>query len=229
MSFTLEKCCCFIPLRLGTLMIALWFFIAYLLDTVTGFLGINSIIVYSGQTAKAWYYINFLFTVLVFVGGLFGIFGSIFAQRRSARIFSIVVWICCGLSLLKYAVSLGLMITYRQTMIQTCIRSGLVGMGNAQTNLVPTTVSVGSYYSPVRYPDTLNANATSKEDCEHAIQLLIISWGIIGFFVQLLQAYFASVVNAYATRLDNGARHHRLHDDQTKDFEESRFHMSTVY
>lgn len=33
----------------------------------------------------------------------------------------------------------------------------------------------------------------------------------------------------YASRLRNGARHHRLHDQQIKDFEESRYHMSTVY
>ncbi|OBZ84537.1 hypothetical protein A0J61_07417 [Choanephora cucurbitarum] len=229
MGLTVEKCCCFIPLRLGTLIIALWFFVAYLLDTITGFLGINSIVVYSGQTAKAWYYINFLFTVLVLVGGLFGIFGSLFAQRRSARLFSVVVWICCGLSILKYVISLGLMAAYRHTMIQTCIRSGMVGISNAQTNLTPTTVSVGGYYSPVKYPETLNANATSEEDCEHAMQLMIISWGVVGFFVQLLQLYFATVVNAYASRLEQGTRHHRLHDDQTKDFEESRFHMSTVY
>lgn len=42
-----------------------------------------AVIVYSGQTAKAWYYINLLFTVIVFVGGLSGIFGSIFVKCQS--------------------------------------------------------------------------------------------------------------------------------------------------
>ncbi|KAG2211810.1 hypothetical protein INT47_004496 [Mucor saturninus] len=229
MGLALEKCCCFIPLRLGAFVIALWFFVVYLFDAITGFLGINAIVVYSGQTAKAWYYINLLFTVLVFLGGLSGIIGSVFAQRRSAKFFSIVVWVCCVLSFFKYIISLVLMIVYRQNMMNTCIRSGLVGIGNSQSGLVPTTISTGSYYTPVRYPDTMNSFATDPEDCERSIKLMIILWGAIIFAIQVLQIYFASVVNAYASRLKSGARHHRLHDQQIKDFEESRFHMSTVY
>ncbi|KAI7867085.1 uncharacterized protein EV154DRAFT_432493, partial [Mucor mucedo] len=203
--------------------------VVYLFDAITGFLGINAIVVYSGQTAKAWYYINLLFTVLVFLGGLSGIIGSLFAQRRSAKFFSIVVWVCCVLSFFKYIISLVLMIVYRQNMMNTCIRSGLVGIGNSQSGLVPTTISTGSYYTPVRYPDTMNSFATDPEDCERSIKLMIILWGAIIFAIQVLQIYFASVVNAYASRLKSGARHHRLHDQQIKDFEESRFHMSTVY
>lgn len=229
MGLGLEKCCCFIPLRMGAFIIALWFFVAYLFDAVTGFLGINAIMVYSGQTAKAWYYINLIFTILVLVGGLFGIIGSLFAQRKSAKFFSIIVWICCLLSFIKYIISLVLMIVYRQNMVDTCIRSGLVGLGNAQAGLTATTVSTGSYYTPVRYPNTMNSFATSQEDCEQSVKLLIILWGAVIFVVQLLQVYFASVVSAYANRLKSGARHHRLHDQQIKDFEESRFHMSTVY
>ncbi|KAI8997647.1 hypothetical protein BDB01DRAFT_771820 [Pilobolus umbonatus] len=229
MGTTLEKCCCFIPLRLGTFIIAMWFFTAYLFDAITGFLGINSVIVYSGQTAKAWYYINLLFTVIVFVGGLSGMIGSVFAQRRSARFFSVVVWVCCVLSFVKYVISLVLMVVYRQNMINTCIRSGLVSISNAQRGLVPTTISTNGYYSPVTHPDTLNAFATSAEDCEHSIKLLIIAWAVVIFVVQLVQLYFAAIVGAYANRLNSGARHHRLHDQQIKDFEESRFHMSTVY
>lgn len=79
------------------------------------------------------------------------------------------------------------MVVYRQNMINTCIRSGMVGFGNAQMNLTPTTVSVNSYYSPVKYPNTLTANASSSEDCEHAVKLLIILWGAVIFVVQLLQ------------------------------------------
>lgn len=109
------------------------------------------------------------------------------AQRRSAKFFSIVVWICCVLSFIKYIISLVLMIVYRQNMINTCIRSGLVGIGNSQSGLVPTTVSTGSYYSPVKYPDTMNTFASSQEDCEKSIQLMIILWGAIIFAIQVLQ------------------------------------------
>jgi hypothetical protein len=151
------------------------------------------------------------------------------AQRRSAKFFSVIVWICCALSFIKYIISLVLMIVYKQNMINTCIRSGFVGINNSQIGLVPTTVSTNSYYSPVKYPNTMNQYATSEQDCEESVKLLIIIWGAVIFVIQLLQFYFGSVVSAYATRLSSGARHHRLHDQQIKDFEESRFHMSTVY
>ncbi|KAG1455832.1 hypothetical protein G6F46_001397 [Rhizopus delemar] len=229
MGFTSEKCCCFIPLRLGAFVIALWFFVAYFLDAVTGFLGINAVVVYSGQTVKAWYYVDLIFTIMVLVGGLSGIIGTLFAQRKSAKLFSFTIWICCLLSFVKYVASLALMIIYRQNMINTCIRSGFVSFNNAQTGLVPSNISTNGYYTPVKYPNTLNAHATSAEDCQQAIRLLIITWGVIIFVVQLVQLYFATVVSSYANRLSSGARHHRLHDQQIKDFEESRFHMSTVY
>jgi hypothetical protein len=114
-------------------------------------------------------------------------------------------------------------------MINTCIRSGFVSLNNAQRNLGVSTISTGSYYTPVHYPNTLTANAASEEECEHSVKMLIILWGVLIFVVQVVQIYFATVVSTYAKRLQSGARHHRLHDQQIKDFEESRFHMSTVY
>lgn len=83
--------------------------------------------------------------------------------------------------------SLALMIIYRQNMINTCIRSGFVSFNNAQTGLVPSNISTNGYYTPVKYPNTLNAHATSAEDCQQAIRLLIITWGVIIFVVQLVQ------------------------------------------
>lgn len=109
------------------------------------------------------------------------------AQRKSARFFSIVVWVCCSLSFIKYVISLALMVVYRQNMINTCIRSGIVGFGNSQIGLGPTTISTNSYYSPVKYPNTMNAHATSAEDCEHSIKMLIILWGVLIFIVQMVQ------------------------------------------
>lgn len=70
MGLALEKCCCFIPLRMGTFIIALWFFVswhliinnrddstdqhnkqvAYLFDAVTGFLGVNCMFYYIKRT-----------------------------------------------------------------------------------------------------------------------------------------------------------------------------------
>ncbi|KAL0080307.1 hypothetical protein J3Q64DRAFT_1759432 [Phycomyces blakesleeanus] len=230
MGMGMEKCCCFIPLRLGTFIIALWFFVIYLLDAVTGFLGVNAVIVYSGQSAKAWYYIDLLFTVLVCLGGLLGIVGSCFASRGFAKFFSVIIWINCGLSIVKYAVSLALMVVHREDLIRSCLRSGFVGFSNAQTPISSTvTISESPYYAPVKYPGTLNAHATDLEQCQYNVQSFLIVYGVVIFAIEILQIYFASVVSAYASRLRNGARHHRLHDQQIKDFEESRYHMSTVY
>ncbi|CAO3678674.1 unnamed protein product [Rhizopus stolonifer] len=188
MGLTPEKCCGFIPLRLGSFIIALWFFIAYFFDAVTGFLGMNAVVVYSGQTTRVWYYINLVFTLLVLVGGFSGVIGTAFAQKKSAKIFNFVIWTCCVLSFVKYVTSLVLMIVYRQNMINTCIRSGFVSFNNAQVGLTATSnVSTGGYYTPVKYPNTLNAHATSYDDCEHAIKLLIITWGAVIFVVQLVQ------------------------------------------
>ena len=91
--------------------------------------------------------------------------------------------------------SLALMIIYRQNMINTCIRSGFVSFNNAQIGLVPSNISTNGYYTPVKYPNTLNAHATSAEDCQQAIRLLIITWGVIIFVVQLVQVKKKNCIN----------------------------------
>lgn len=125
MGLGMDKCCCFIPLRLGTFIIALWFFvrsslynaswpwtesahcniynrsftcsmlsqaswavmvrydtacISYLCLTLTFVCLSIAVTIYSGQAAKAWYYIGLLLTVIICVGGLFGILGSMFVS-----------------------------------------------------------------------------------------------------------------------------------------------------
>ncbi|KAI8371502.1 uncharacterized protein BYT42DRAFT_580496 [Radiomyces spectabilis] len=229
MGMGMEKCCGFIPLRLATFIIATWFFVIYLFDAVTGFLGINAVTVYSGQTAKAWYYVDLIFTLIICIGGLLGIIGSCFASRKFAKIFSIIVWINCALSIIKYIVSLALMAVFHENLVRSCLRSGFIGFSNAQTPMGPAIITDSPFYTPVQYPGTLNAHASSLDDCQSNVKTFLIAYGVVIFVIELIQIYFASVVNAYSSRLRNGARHHRLHDQQIKDFEESRYHMSTVY
>ncbi|KAF7731579.1 hypothetical protein EC973_009343 [Apophysomyces ossiformis] len=121
------------------------------------------------------------------------------------------------------------MVLFRDGMVRSCLRSGFAGFSNAQTSMSPAVISDSPYYAPVRYPNTLNSNAMSLEECQASVKVFLITYGVVIFLVEMLQIYFASVVSAYASRLRNGARHHRLHDQQIKDFEESRYHMSTVY
>ncbi|KAI8875272.1 hypothetical protein K501DRAFT_329370 [Backusella circina FSU 941] len=229
MGLGLEKCCCLIPLRLGTFIIAIWFFGLYLFYTATGFIGVNSIVFYSGQKSIAWYYISLLFAIFICIGGLAGIIGSLFASRRFAKAFSIIVWINCFLSALVYIISLVFMSAYSQHTIDSCRVVGFVGIGNPQHDITPVQLTSSSYYSPVKYPGILTEHATSEDSCAEMTKTFTIAFGVVILVVQFLQVYFAYVVGAYAKRLSNGARHHRLHAQQIKDFEESRYHMSTVY
>ncbi|CAO3631423.1 unnamed protein product [Mucor fragilis] len=230
MGLGLEKCCCLIPLRLGTFFIAIWFFAIYLFYTATGFVGVNSIVFYSGQAARPWYYINLLFAVFICLGGFCGIIGSFFASRRFSKAFSVIVWVNCILSIIVYVASLVLIALNKQHVIDSCSVIGFVGVGNAQQDITPTQFnSNNAYYSPVKYPGLLTEHAASKDACSSMINTFTIVFGVVVFVVQLIQIYFAYVVGAYAKRLSNGARHHRLHAQQIKDFEESQYHMSTVY
>ncbi|KAG1147326.1 hypothetical protein G6F37_000830 [Rhizopus arrhizus] len=121
------------------------------------------------------------------------------------------------------------MTTKRQSTIDSCQVMGFVGINNAQRVIEPVHLSSSSYYSPVKYPGLLTENAASESECSAMLKLFLILFGVLIFIVQIVQIYFAYVVGAYVKRLKNGARHHRLHAQQIKDFEESRYHMSTVY
>ncbi|KAG1410448.1 hypothetical protein G6F58_009131 [Rhizopus delemar] len=172
---------------------------------------------------------NLLFSVFICVGGLSGIIGSLFASRRFSKAFSIIVWISCVLSFILYIVSLVLITTKRDSTINSCRVMGFIGIGNPQTIIEPTHISHSSYYTPVKYPGLLTANAGTESECSAQLNLFSILFGVLIFIIGVIQIYFAYVVGIYAKRLKNGARHHRLHAQQIKDFEESRYHMSTVY
>ncbi|KAI9481301.1 MAG: hypothetical protein EXX96DRAFT_480068 [Benjaminiella poitrasii] len=231
MGFGLEKCCCLIPLRLGTFFIAIWFFAIYLIYSATGFLGVNAIVFYSGQAATPWYYISMLFSVFICLGGFCGIIVSCFASRKFAKVFSVIVWINVDLSILVYLISLILIAVNKNHLASSCQVVGFVGIGNPQQDIAPVQLhNEHSYYSPVRYyPGLRTEHAADQETCARIMRDFIILFGCLAFVIQLIQIYFAYVVSAYAKRLSNGARHHRLHDQQIKEFEETRYHMSTVY
>ncbi|KAI8978636.1 hypothetical protein BDB01DRAFT_799514 [Pilobolus umbonatus] len=229
MGLGLDKCCCFIPLRLGTCLIAIYFFAVYLFYSTTGFIGVNAAVFYSGQSAKAWYYINQLFTVFICVGGLVGIFGSCFSSRRFAQAFSIITWVGCVMSIVVYIITLVLVIVYHGSIVDSCRAIGFVGIKNIHRDITPVHLNNQQYYTPVKYPGIYTENAGSESDCRSVLKSFVILYGLVTLFLQFIQIYFAYVVSAYAKRLKNGARHHRLHAQQIKDFEEARYHMSTVY
>ncbi|KAI8876283.1 hypothetical protein K501DRAFT_200740, partial [Backusella circina FSU 941] len=197
--------------------------------TATGFVGINASVFYSGQKSIAWYYIGLLFSIFVCVGGLLGVIGSCTRSRSFAKAFSVIVWINCLLSALIYVISLILMATNSPHSIESCRVIGFVDSHNPHKDVTPVQLSTSEFYTPVKYAGLLTEHAESESNCAHMTKLFTITFGVVVFVVQLVQIYFAYIVNAYAKRLSNGARHHRLHAQQIKDFEESRYHMSTVY
>lgn len=79
------------------------------------------------------------------------------------------------------------MAVHQDKMVKSCQRSGFVGFGNSQVPLDPAILSDSPYYSPVRYPGTLNANAASAADCKQSVKTFLIAFGVVIFFIELLQ------------------------------------------
>ncbi|OAD76464.1 hypothetical protein PHYBLDRAFT_143433 [Phycomyces blakesleeanus NRRL 1555(-)] len=206
MGLGMEKCCCFIPLRSGTLIISIWFFIVYSFDIIACFTRVNAFALYAAQSAWLWLDIYLILSFFAVLSGLIGVFG-----------------LCLSM------VSIILILTHRDTIIRTCLRSGIISYSNPMELLQPANITESSFYSPVQYPRTLNAHAESLNECRTGIGHLINLFIVLVVLFSFLQIYFGFVVRAYAGRLTKGARHHRLHDQQIKDFEDSRNHMSTLY
>ncbi|KAL9551147.1 hypothetical protein PS6_005161 [Mucor atramentarius] len=59
-----------------------------------------------------------------------------------------------------------------------------------------------------------NQQGLIQEDCHTATKQILIAGGIVVFVGNLIQVYFASIINAYATRLgQHGSfQHHQLHN-----------------
>jgi hypothetical protein len=109
------------------------------------------------------------------------------SSRKFAKVFSVIVWVNCTLSMLKYVICLALMISHRLDMTRSCLRSGFIGFTNSQTSITPAIIPDSPYYAPVRYPGTLNAHAASQSDCEASIKTFLITFGVVVFVVQVIQ------------------------------------------
>ncbi|KAI9025910.1 hypothetical protein CLU79DRAFT_743695 [Phycomyces nitens] len=230
MGLGMEKCCCFVPLRSGALIISIWFFIVYSFDIIACFTRVNAFALYAAQSAWIWLDIYLILSFFAVISGLIGVFGLCLASNpRFVEGLSKVVWVSCLLSFLKSIVSLGLILAHRDTITRTCLRSGIISYSNPMELLQPANITESPFYSPVNYPRTLNAHAEDLNECQTGIKHLINLFIVLVVLFSLLQIYFGFVVRAYAGRLTKGARHHRLHDQQIKDFEDSRNHMSTLY
>ncbi|KAI7871239.1 hypothetical protein BDF14DRAFT_1207941 [Spinellus fusiger] len=230
MGLGMDKCCCFIPLRSGTLIISIVLITLHSIDILTCFARINALPLYAAQSFWAWidiYLILSFFSVLCGIVGVSSIF--LVSSPKFTEVLSKGVWASCFLSVFKDTTSLALVTSHKNTIVRSCLRSGIVGLYNPMSSFAPANITQSSFYTPVVYPDTLNENALGIDQCTYGITQFINVSIVLLVVSSLLQFYFGFVVRAYAGRLTKGARHHRLHDQQIKDFEDSRHNMSTVY
>lgn len=86
------------------------------------------------------------------------------------------------------------MCVYRDDLVNSCRRSGFVGFDNSEVPMSQAVLSDNSYYTPVQYPGTLNAHATSTEQCQSMVQTFLICFGVIIFVVELIQVRLIIVI-----------------------------------
>jgi hypothetical protein len=108
------------------------------------------------------------------------------ASRKFAKIFSITVWVACALSIIKYLLALILIATHRENIIESCEATGFVSMTHPETSIT-TTFNSSPYYHPVSYPGTLNAGSMSYDECSEAIKVMLITFGVVVFVIQIVQ------------------------------------------
>jgi len=236
----LTKCCCCIPLRAGAFIIGLWFLIVNGFEAVSGFLGRNTVISYASQSSAAIFWAEIALSLLIAVGGLFGLIGSCCASRGFITAFSIITWISCLISIVKHVGAVVLIAIHRNEIVDECTKTGLVALSSSSVTLSSngTWTNGNSTYSPVLHEGTINSpnltsNSTappSRADCEKDVEIFLIVTAVVIIFIELMQIYFASVVGAYATKLRTETRHHKLRDQQIKDWDEAQMPMKdSVY
>ncbi|KAI8575138.1 hypothetical protein K450DRAFT_263115 [Umbelopsis ramanniana AG] len=52
---------------------------------------------------------------------------------------------------------------------------------------ITATFNSSPYYHPVSYPGTLNAGSMSYDQCSEAIKVMLITFGVVVFVIQIVQ------------------------------------------
>lgn len=215
----MKKCCLCIPLRAGTFLIALWFFIIAGFEAITGFLGRNAVLSYVSQTNIVIFWIEESLAILVALSGLVGIIGTCSASRRFIRIFSIVIWISCVISIIQHVSSLVIVSLNRQIIIDECAATGKLDVSPAE---------VTSLYTPINRNNSLSIQADSSSgfspnsssafaSCTKEVEIFVIVAAVVILVIQFLQFYFATVVGSYAAKLTSQPKHTKLMNQQEWD------------
>jgi hypothetical protein len=208
---SMKKCCFCIPLRAGTFLIALWFFVFSSFEAITGFLGRNAILSYVSQTNKIVFWIEESLAVVVALGGLVGIIGTCFATRGFIRAFSIVTWISCIISAIHHVSSLIVVGMNRQNLINECSVTGKFDASPAEVTPLYTPIIRNQTLSSqpdsnIGSPDSNSVYAT----CAKEVEVFLIAAAVVVLVVQFIQFYFGMVVAAYAAKLTSQPKHTKL-------------------
>ncbi|KAG1440655.1 hypothetical protein G6F56_011830 [Rhizopus delemar] len=133
------------------------------------------------------------------ISSLFGVIGGITQNRSMINIFRFLYWIMATLILISSFAAWITVLIKRDDIVTGC-QQYLLGLNSNSS----------SYYSPVNLPN--GTISLHKEDCVSATKHLLIIGGIAVFLGNFVQIYFASTINAYATRLKSvgTTEHHKL-------------------
>ncbi|KAI9281124.1 hypothetical protein BY458DRAFT_264993 [Sporodiniella umbellata] len=202
----LNNCCFCIPLRTGVTSIAVISFLFYLLCFISGVRNLTNYVSLEGQR----YILGTLWTYVV-ISGLYtlssslGIAGGITQNRKMISVFRTLYWInAVFVLILSSYMWIGLLII-RKDIVSSCQDYFLSSTNNG-------------FYSPVTLP---SGKRLYEEECESYTKQALILLGIFVFLGNFIQIYFASTIQAYATRLKSvgTTQHHQLRN--LEDFPET--------
>ncbi|KAF1804404.1 hypothetical protein V8B55DRAFT_1500605 [Mucor lusitanicus] len=195
----LNNCCFCIPLRAGVTAIAVCSSVLYI--GILIWLLRERQVIYSLQDVSAALAVFWSLVAVVglySVSALFGVIGGITQNRSMINIFRFLYWTVVILLLLSSSAIWIFMLIKQNSIIDECQK--YLNDSNSSS-------------SPIMIPNQ-QQQGLIQEDCHTATKQILIAGGIVVFVGNFIQIYFASIINAYATRLgQHGSfQHHQLHN-----------------
>ncbi|GBC00117.1 hypothetical protein RclHR1_03750016 [Rhizophagus clarus] len=190
-----ERCCCCINLRLGTILISLIVLIQSMVGVWVAIHFIDSATIFS----KALGYVHGIWNAIRGVMALGGLIGGIMQNQKLVKLFAVVISVS-ALFYLGFGITLSIITNKsRDKLVDMCLKKFSEQSHN------------GNYWSPLdnwskpfdkrQDNGTVNVQPEQRELCQQAIKFYIgfaIAYTVIGF---LLMFYFASVIGNYSGEL----------------------------
>uniref|UniRef100_A0A1D1XKH4 ERV-F(C)1 provirus ancestral Env polyprotein n=1 Tax=Anthurium amnicola TaxID=1678845 RepID=A0A1D1XKH4_9ARAE len=208
-----QRCCCFINLRIGTILISLVVLVQSLVGVYVTFHFLDP----ATNFSKALGYVHGVWNILRAIMAFGGLVGGIMQNQRLIKLFSVIISIS-ALIYLVFGLSTAIVsIKNKDKLADMCFKK------------VSEQAQGGNYWSPLnnwsrpfdkrQENSTDNAvnNQSEQELCQQAIKFylgFVIAYTIFGF---LLMFYFASVIANYREELRKNELYNKV-----KELDESR-------